>query len=706
MAILIGRRLLATRVQLLLGLAIAIAGQSSGQWVQTSGPEGGFASSLLNTGQSILLAAYTVYQSTDGGGTWIRSDVGLGPQTGGVSALAKKGSTVFCGTGNDGIYRSEDDGMTWQRSSSGIDAEVHIGSFTVGDSVMFAASESRGVFRSYDNGYTWVQVNGGLTDTVVTAILLRGAVVYVATWDQGVFKSDDYGASWSPVNSGLAGDGLHVLTLVGTSTSLLAGTRAGVYRSTDGGASWEQAASGLTSEGVSILFENGLVVFGGTYGSGVFRSTDDGVNWDPTNSGLDNLNIRAVVAKGDSLFVGTYGGSVVSLSTNGGLHWTASGRGIVSSLNYGIAALGGKVISAVYDGIHATTNNGDTWLRSDSGFVGNPAYSLWVRGGDVYMGSTSYGVFRSADSGVSWTPANGGLTGAAQTVWSMTDDGTALYAGTSGGVYRSTNNGDSWLPSKNGLTDTLTVSLLATSGTLFAGTWRGLYRSTNQGADWAVLSPGIPAHYVSDLASIGTVVIAAMPSGVYRSTDNGDSWMPATVGISPEAGNVLALRAYGDNLFAGTGLSRAYVSSDSGMSWTDISSGLLRPGIGIQSMVAANGYLWAATTSSGVWKRDLSEITVDIGVGGGFPERFALFQNYPNPFNPTTTIQYALPHRSHLTLAVFNSLGQQVAILVSGEIGAGHHSVQFDGSNLASGVYFYRLQAGSYMATKKFLLIR
>jgi hypothetical protein len=104
--------------------------------------------------------------------------------------------------------------------------------------------------------------------------------------------------------------------------------------------------------------------------------------------------------------------------------------------------------------------------------------------------------------------------------------------------------------------------------------------------------------------------------------------------------------------------------------------------------------------------RDLSEITVDIGVRGGIPERFALLQNYPNPFNPTTTIQYALPHRSHLTLAVFNSLGQQVATLVSGEIGAGHHSVQFDGSNLASGVYFYRLQAGSFVVTKKLVLVQ
>jgi hypothetical protein len=71
-----------------------------------------------------------------------------------------------------------------------------------------------------------------------------------------------------------------------------------------------------------------------------------------------------------------------------------------------------------------------------------------------------------------------------------------------------------------------------------------------------------------------------------------------------------------------------------------------------------------------------------------------------------TTILYGLPNPSHLTLTVYNTLGQQVATLVNGEIEAGYHSVQFDASNLASGVYLYRMQAGSYIATKKLLLVR
>lgn len=77
-------------------------------------------------------------------------------------------------------------------------------------------------------------------------------------------------------------------------------------------------------------------------------------------------------------------------------------------------------------------------------------------------------------------------------------------------------------------------------------------------------------------------------------------------------------------------------------------------------------------------------------------------QNYPNP---STTICYGLPSRSHVTLTVFNTLGQQLATLVNGEMEAGYHEVQFDASWPASGVYLYRLQAGSFVETRKLVLV-
>jgi hypothetical protein len=79
---------------------------------------------------------------------------------------------------------------------------------------------------------------------------------------------------------------------------------------------------------------------------------------------------------------------------------------------------------------------------------------------------------------------------------------------------------------------------------------------------------------------------------------------------------------------------------------------------------------------------------------------------YPNPFNPNTTIGYGLPVRSHVPLVVFNSLGQQVATLVEGEMEAGHHKLKFDASLLSSGVYLCRIQAGNFVQTRKLILLR
>jgi len=88
------------------------------------------------------------------------------------------------------------------------------------------------------------------------------------------------------------------------------------------------------------------------------------------------------------------------------------------------------------------------------------------------------------------------------------------------------------------------------------------------------------------------------------------------------------------------------------------------------------------------------------------PSVFSLEQNYPNPFNPSTTINYQLTGRSHVTLKVFDVFGREVTTLVNGIENQGHKSIQFDANRFATGVYFYRLQAGSFIETKKLILLR
>jgi hypothetical protein len=87
-------------------------------------------------------------------------------------------------------------------------------------------------------------------------------------------------------------------------------------------------------------------------------------------------------------------------------------------------------------------------------------------------------------------------------------------------------------------------------------------------------------------------------------------------------------------------------------------------------------------------------------------EGFRLFQNYPNPFNPITSIQYAVGSRQFVTLKIYDVLGNEIATLVNEEKSAGHYTVEFDGSKLSSGIYFYQMKAGSFTATKKLILLK
>jgi len=93
-------------------------------------------------------------------------------------------------------------------------------------------------------------------------------------------------------------------------------------------------------------------------------------------------------------------------------------------------------------------------------------------------------------------------------------------------------------------------------------------------------------------------------------------------------------------------------------------------------------------------------------VAGIAPENTRLIGNYPNPFNPVTTISYELPANTHVTLTISDVIGREVARLVDGFQEAGYKSVKFDGSNLASGMYFYRLQAGGFVETKRLILMK
>jgi hypothetical protein len=99
-------------------------------------------------------------------------------------------------------------------------------------------------------------------------------------------------------------------------------------------------------------------------------------------------------------------------------------------------------------------------------------------------------------------------------------------------------------------------------------------------------------------------------------------------------------------------------------------------------------------------------VATSVESATSIPNEVSLSQNYPNPFNPSTVIRYGLPERSHVRLELFNPLGQRVAVLVDGEKEAGYHSATLESRGLAGGLYFYRLQAGDFIETRKLIILR
>jgi hypothetical protein len=106
---------------------------------------------------------------------------------------------------------------------------------------------------------------------------------------------------------------------------------------------------------------------------------------------------------------------------------------------------------------------------------------------------------------------------------------------------------------------------------------------------------------------------------------------------------------------------------------------------------------------------DSASVTItltDVGVNSSNPTEYKLYDNYPNPFNPSTTLRYSIPEASLTTLKVYDELGKEVATLVNETKSAGIYEVEFNASNLSSGIYYYTLQAGSFSKTNKMILMK
>jgi hypothetical protein len=253
-----------------------------------------------------------------------------------------------------------------------------------------------------------------------------------------------------------------------------------------------------------------------------------------------------------------------------------------------------------------------------------------------------------------WTKTYGGIDSDIASDIKQTDDNGFIIAGATRSFGHMNNYYDAWLIKTDSIGDTVWTKT-------FGGNFHDGGLAVQQTLDGGYILVG------------------------YKTLDllNGDVWMIRT----DDSGDTLWTASFGSNFY------------DYGRSVEQTNDG---------GYIIAGEYYEYNTNSRDVWliKTAPDPSGIKSNVFENLPGTAILNQNYPNPFNPTTTIEFDLPKSSQVTLKIYNILGEEVITLVSDRLPTGSYSYEWDASNLASGVYLYRLQAGEYVETRKMVLMR
>jgi hypothetical protein len=692
-------------------LTMSAAGVLRAQWAPTNGPYGGTVLSLASSGAMVFAGTNGgVFVSNDTGATWTSSFAGMTNGTADALAINPIDGVVYAGT-IGGMFRSTNNGVSWQAVPALATQDIRSIAFTGGGATIWVGG-SGGVLRSTDGGSGWVRVDTGFANNYVRTVVpiegLSGTVIYVGT-PGALYVSTNNGAGWSQVGSTLSGN---VYAVTQVDTMLFVGTSGGLYALLPDHVTWQRRLTNYTS--TLLLNRNasgGLDILVGSIGGGVFTSSDTGRSWNLFNGGLSDLGVHTLsidpVGGGSAyLFAGTFNGVFRTPIENAA--WASFSSGLSSTSVLSLAVQGPDLFAGTPTGVFRSVDRGVTWTAVDTGLTSTYVQALASSGTYLYAG-TNTGVFVSTNGGSTWTAPGTGLSGF---IYALGTFGGTIFAGTGAGVYASTDAGSSWNPANTGL-QTYIVNAVANIGPLiFAGTSsNGVFMSNNSGVSWAPVDSGLTNKFVHALAVVGTDLFAGtIGGGAFRSTDGGATWTPVDSGLTSH--NVFAFAVSGTNLFAGTDSGGIFVSADHGDHWINVTTGipLASPSnvadvlhMNINALVVSGTDLFAATSGLGVWNRPISEMATSVGpeVARDVPTEFGLGQNYPNPFNPSTTFTYQLPVDSRVRVVVYNIFGQVVATLVDANELPGFKNVQWRAADMASGVYFCRIDASGLSAPAK-----
>lgn len=501
------------------------------------------------------------------------------------------------------VFRSTDGGHLWQNARMTSNGSNALLSHPSG---IYLGTYINGLFRSTDSGLTWHPVGGGFPSSAdIDALAASGSAIFVAGTQFGnatIFASLDNGQTWGPLASS---PDLPFISLLTAGNTVLAGSSgSGLHRSPDLGATWFPCAgipagaivSGLGADGTTLYA--GLRVIVNSALNGIYRSLDDGLTWTKVSVDLPGtplLVIRAIARRDGALLAGIAGGGAHGLykSVDGGVHWTEVSSTLpVDDEVLSLVATEDDLLVGFDQGLYRTADLGDSWQFAGQGTAAiRGTGALLHHDGTMIVGLQSngglgVGVRLTDDAGQTWTPATGFAINSAPVALAEQDD--VVYAAVYGfdrGVMRSEDGGLTWTDASIGLPSNILLrALLTQDGVVLAGAWDGLFRSTD-GLHWTQV-PGVPN--VQSLGVFDGALYAGLGNGgVLRSTDGGLTWPPVSSGLPPGNG-VTSFAVFHGALYAGVWIGGVYRYD--GVSWTRV--GL--PNGFVEGLHATAGVLIAA----------------------------------------------------------------------------------------------------------------
>ena len=685
------------------------------------------------TDTGYAVGASLTLKTTNGGTSW-------------TSIPANTGSSIFFSTGLKGLStnnshylsKTSDGGSFWSINTAPGNPINQYANIFINENTGWTTGAGNKAYKTTNAGNNWVTQSNSATAFAVFYGIdftdeLNGCIAGYSGFFYGdssmIYRTSNGGTNWTSMPTGLKKI-LRDVDFADEMNGWIVGDGGLILNTTDGGTTWKnqliQYSSPFTQNMLlfDVVFRNEMTGWMCGMDGYVNKTTDGGISWNAiTTASFNYLYSVCFPDYNDTGWVCGRSGTIQK-TVNAGVNWVLQTTGTSQHLN-----------SIVVDnfGLPATNigwcvgNNGTilgyglVWVALPSPTT-NDLYSVFpLNANNGFIAGNAGTILKTTDSGLNWSIKTSGTTEDLKSIYFI-NSSTGYVCGTNGKIKITTDGGSVWTDQISGTFSTLySIDFEETipENGYAVGDNGTIVSTTNGGVTWLKESSGS----TTPLYSVFVKEIPALSSTMTTAIKTVGKFIKYAVKKPVEALSVeltslnylindntvtLIWQTSGEINNRGFEVER---KPTEGIKWTKIG---FTEGHGTQNNL--NDYSFSdRNLNSGKYNYRLKQTDLN----GNFeyfnliseviisaPDKFELKQNYPNPFNPVTHLEFGISNMGLVSLIVYDISGKEVRTLVNEIKEAGYYSVKFNGSDLSSGIYFYKLQYAGKEVTKKMLLLK